>query len=274
MPSTGRALPRKVNLLGVLVSATDYAETTACVVDAAKERRALSVTACAVHALMEGHIDPDFGAALNAFDIVAPDGQPVRWGMRWTRQARLTDRVYGPALTLRVCAAAAREGLPVFFYGSTQATLDRLITNLTRQIPALRVAGSKPSRFRDSTAAEQTADSAAIVASGARIVFVGLGCPRQEWWVFHQRERLPMPALAVGAAFDFHAGTLAQAPAALQRAGLEWAFRLATEPRRLWRRYLRLNPLYLMRMAQQLRKPDRFPPARDVRGAGRRSCPG
>jgi N-acetylglucosaminyldiphosphoundecaprenol N-acetyl-beta-D-mannosaminyltransferase len=267
------ALPRKVNLLGVLVSATDYAEATACIIEAAEQRRPLSVTACAVHALMEGHLDPAFGAALNHFDIVAPDGQPVRWGMRWTRQARLHERVYGPALTLRVCEAAARAQLPVFFYGSTDATLQRLKTNLQRRIPALLVAGMQPSRFRAASVDEQAEDAARIVASGARIVFVGLGCPRQEWWVFHQRKRLPMPALAVGAAFDFHAGTLAQAPELMQRAGLEWAFRLAVEPRRLWRRYLRLNPLYLMRMAQQVAQPQRFTPPQDERAAEQRPCP-
>jgi exopolysaccharide biosynthesis WecB/TagA/CpsF family protein len=274
MRKPGSALPRKANLLGVLVSTTDYTEATGCILDAAREKRSMAVTACAVHALMEGHLDVDFGAALNHFDIIAPDGQPVRWGLAWTRQAHLDDRVYGPTLMLRVCEAAAREGLPVFLYGGQERTLELLSRNLTQRIPDLRIAGSKASRFRASSADEQAADADAIIASGARIVFVGLGCPRQEWWVFHQRKRLQMPALAVGAAFDFHAGTAAQAPPLLQRAGLEWAFRLAHEPRRLWRRYLRLNPLYLMRVAQQVLQPDRFPPANDVEHAEQRPCPG
>jgi len=267
-------LPRKVNLLGVLVSATDYAEATTCICDAALHGRPLSVTACAVHALMEGHLDSAFGAALNEFDIVAPDGQPVRWGMRWTHQAKLQDRVYGPTLTLKVCEQAARAKLPVFFYGATQTTLQQMVTNLQRRIPGLKVAGTQASRFRDCTPDEQAADAATIIASGARLVFVGLGCPRQEWWVFHQRKHLPMPAIAVGAAFDFHAGTLPQAPPLLQGAGLEWAFRLYNEPRRLWRRYLRLNPLYLVRMAQQVQRPNRFPPPSDLSRAERRACPG
>jgi N-acetylglucosaminyldiphosphoundecaprenol N-acetyl-beta-D-mannosaminyltransferase len=268
------ALPPRVNLLGVLVSATDYDQATACILEAARAGRALSVTACAVHALMEGHLDPDFGAALNQFEIVAPDGQPVRWGMRWTRQAKLRDRVYGPTLTLRVCQAAAREGLPVFFYGSTPETLARLTANLSQRMPELRIAGTQASRFRHCSLEERAADAERIRASGARIVFVGLGCPRQEWWVFHHRGDLPLPALAVGAAFDFHAGTLAQAPAWLQRAGLEWAFRLGAEPRRLWRRYAKLNPLYLLRMSQQLRDPGRFAPLTDTAGARQRPCPG
>lgn len=267
-------LPRKVNLLGVMVSATDYDEATACIVEAARARRPLSVTACAVHALMEGHLYPDFGAVLNHFDIVAPDGQPVRWAMRWTGQAQLPDRVYGPTLMLRVCACAEQEGWPVFFYGSQPHTLELLVANLTRCFPRLGIAGTQPSRFRASRPDEQRADAEAIVASGARLVFVGLGCPRQEWWVFHQRKRLPMPALAVGAAFDFHAGTLAQAPAWMQRAGLEWAFRLMKEPRRLSRRYVVLNPLYLARISQQIANPTRFWPPMDLSGADRRPCPG
>lgn len=267
-------LPRRANLLGVLVSATTYDEATRCVIDAAKAGRPLGLTAAAVHALMEGHLDPDFGAALNRFDIVAPDGQPVRWGLALTRQAQLADRVYGPTLTLHVCEAAARERLPIFFYGSTTETLQRLTANLAQRFPGLPIAGVQPSRFRDSTPEEQAADAEAITASGAKIVLVGLGCPRQEWWVFHQLARLSMPLLAVGAAFDFHAGTLAQAPAWMQDAGLEWAFRLGKEPRRLWRRYLKLNPLYLLRLSQQLAQPDRFAPATDTSGAARRACPG
>jgi N-acetylglucosaminyldiphosphoundecaprenol N-acetyl-beta-D-mannosaminyltransferase len=274
VPNNQAALPRKVNLLGVLVSATDYSEAVARVIEAASDRRSLTVSACAVHAVMEGHLDPDFGAALNTFDILAPDGQPVRWGMRWTRQAVLEERVYGPTLMLRVCEQAARKQLPIYLYGSTLTTLERLRQNLTRDIAGLQIAGMQPSRFRESTAAEQAADAATIIASGARVVFVGLGCPRQEWWVFHQRARIALPLLAVGAAFDFHAGTLAQAPAMLQRAGLEWAFRLAHEPRRLWRRYARLNPLYLLRLCEQLRDPERFPPVRDLGRAEHRPCPG
>lgn len=268
------AIPARANLLGVLVSATDYAEATRCVIAAARERRPLGVSAAAVHAIMEGHLDPDFGAALNRLDLVVPDGQPVRWGLSLTGQARLRDRVYGPTLMLHVCEAAAREGLPLFFYGSTRETLERLTANLCRRVPGLQVAGSQPSRFRDATPDEQAADAAAIVNSGARITFVGLGCPRQEWWVFHQLVRLSMPVLAVGAAFDFHAGVLPQAPPWMQRCGLEWMFRLRQEPRRLWRRYLALNPLYLLRLGQQMRWPDRFVPNTDARSARRRACPG
>jgi N-acetylglucosaminyldiphosphoundecaprenol N-acetyl-beta-D-mannosaminyltransferase len=268
------AVPRRANLLGVLVSATDDAEATRCVIAAARARQPLGLSAAAVHAIMEAHLDPAFGAALNRLDLVVPDGQPVRWGLSLTRQARLQDRVYGPTLTLHVCEAAAREGLPVFFYGSTRATLARLTENLARRFPGLAIAGAQPSRFRDATPAEQAEDAAAIVSSGARVVFVGLGCPRQEWWVFHHVARLSLPVLAVGAAFDFHAGTMPQAPGWMQRAGLEWAFRLRKEPRRLWRRYAKLNPLYVLRLGQQVAMPERFAPHADEQAARRRPCPG
>jgi exopolysaccharide biosynthesis WecB/TagA/CpsF family protein len=258
----------------VLVSATDYEEATRCVIAAAKDRQPLGVAAAAVHGIMQAHLDPDFGAALNELDMVVPDGQPVRWGLWLTRQARLRDRVYGPTLTLHVCDAAAREELPVFFYGTRPEVLERLTANLMRRDPRLQIAGTRPGRYRDLTQAEQAEDAEAIARSGARIVFVGLGCPRQEWWVFHQLARLSLPVLAVGAAFELHAGMRPQAPAWMQRAGLEWAFRLRQEPRRLWRRYLTLNPLYVLRLSQQLLRPDRFAPHRGEHAARQRSCPG
>lgn len=266
-------LPLKHSILGIDVSATRYREVASAVVDAAVAGEPLSVTACAVHGLMEGHLDPAFSAALNSFDIVAPDGQPVRWALNLLHHCQLTDRVYGPNLVLEVCRLAAEHGLSVFFVGSTPATLDALTHNLRRMFPSLVVAGTQPSRFRAATVAERDADVDAIRGSGARICFVGLGCPRQEWWVFHLRERVSMPALAVGAAFDFHAGTLAQAPAWMQNAGLEWAFRLLMEPRRLWRRYLRLNPLFVTRVAQQYRTPTRFAARDDLTAARRHPCP-
>jgi N-acetylglucosaminyldiphosphoundecaprenol N-acetyl-beta-D-mannosaminyltransferase len=257
------ALPERANLLGVRVSVTDYAEVTRCVVAAAREQRSLTVSAAA------------FGAVLDALDVVAPDGQPVRWGLTLTRQARLLDRVYGPTLMLRVCEAAAAQALPVFLFGSSDATLAQLSRKLVQRIPSLAIAGVRASRFRDATPDEQLEDAAAIVASGARLCFVGLGCPRQEWWMFHQRTRLPMPLLGVGAAFDLHAGLRAMAPPALQAAGLEWAFRLAQEPRRLWRRYLTLNPRYAARLLQQIAYPASFGvPSTDPAQARSRPCPG
>jgi N-acetylglucosaminyldiphosphoundecaprenol N-acetyl-beta-D-mannosaminyltransferase len=272
--TSAQALPRKANILGVGISVTDYAEVVRCVLDAAQARRALLVNACSVHNLIEAIDDRALAAALNRFEIVAPDGQPVRWGMRWTRQAALHERVYGPTLTLHVCEAAARAGLPIYLYGSREQTLEQLSQRLRARFPTLVLAGMRAGRFRPLTPAEQQADADQIVASGARIVFVGMGCPRQDWWIFHMRDRLPLPMLAVGAAFDFHAGLVAQAPPILQRAGLEWLFRLTREPKRLWRRYLTITPRYLPLIATQALGLRRFPQPVDLREASQRPCPG
>ena len=269
-----QGLPAKANILGVGISVTDYAEVVRCVLAAAEARRSLLVSACAVHVLMEAIDDPSFGAVLNRFDIVAPDGQPVRWGLYWTRQAHLSERVYGPTLMLRVCEAAARAQLPVYLYGSRADTLQRLAASLMACAPGLRIAGSRVGRFRGLSDREKADDAQAIVESGARIVLVGMGAPRQDWWIFHMRDRIPLPMLAVGAAFDFHAGLVAQAPPALQRAGLEWLFRLTREPKRLWRRYLTVTPRYLPLIACQALKLRTFPQATRLDDAEQRPCPG
>ncbi|WP_030622249.1 WecB/TagA/CpsF family glycosyltransferase, partial [Streptomyces fulvoviolaceus] len=139
---------------------------------------------------------------LNSFDLVTPDGQPVRWALNMLHGAGLTDRVCGPTLTLHVLRAAADEGLPVYLYGSTEQTLDRLMLNLQNTLPALKIAGHEASKFRTARPGEDAEIAARITASGARIVLVGLGCPRQETFVHAMRPLLPMPLLAVGAAFD------------------------------------------------------------------------
>jgi N-acetylglucosaminyldiphosphoundecaprenol N-acetyl-beta-D-mannosaminyltransferase len=233
------------SVLGVGIDAVDYEAAVARIMAAAREGRRYTTSALAVHGVMTGAMDPQHRYRLNALDLVVPDGQPVRWALRWLHGIRLADRVYGPNLTLRVLERAEQEGMPVYFYGSTPATLERLLQRLRERLPALVVAGSEASKFRKLTEAEVPETADRIRASGARIVLVGLGCPRQEVFAYEMGDLLGMPALAVGAAFDFHAGTLKQAPPRLQGLGLEWAFRLWQEPGRLWRRYLYLNPLYL-----------------------------
>lgn len=235
----------KKNLLGIWVDAVDYAAAVARIVAAARARQPLTLSALAVHGVMTGVLDAAQRYRLNHLDLVVPDGQPVRWSLDWLHGARLPDRVYGPTLMLKVCAAAAAEGLPIFLYGSRPEVLENLTRNLRTRFPTLRIVGARPSRFRQISAEEKQEVAESILQSGAAMVFVGLGCPRQEVWVYEYRDLLSMPLLAVGAAFDFHAGTLPQAHSLLQRAGLEWLYRLLQEPKRLWRRYLPLNPLYL-----------------------------
>jgi N-acetylglucosaminyldiphosphoundecaprenol N-acetyl-beta-D-mannosaminyltransferase len=244
----------KRNVLGVLVNAIDYEAATEQVVAAAREQRRLALTALAVHGVMTGVQDRAHGARLNAFDLVTPDGQPVRWALNSLYGAGLTDRVYGPELTMRVLRRCAEEGLPVYFYGSTAQTLDRLSTALHTELPSLKIAGSEPSKFRAARPGEDREIADRIRASGARLVLVGLGCPRQEIFTYAMRPLVDVPMMAVGAAFDYHAGTLRKPPPWVQARGLEWLWRLGLEPRRLWKRYVLLNPAYVSRLtAQKLR---------------------
>jgi N-acetylglucosaminyldiphosphoundecaprenol N-acetyl-beta-D-mannosaminyltransferase len=241
----------KHNLLGVAVDAVDYAGATARIITAARERRPLAVSALAVHGVMTGVLDAAHRYRLNRFDLLCPDGQPVRWGLNLLHRARLRDRVYGPHLMLEVCRAAASEGLPIFLFGGDETLLERLSQNLTQRIPELQIGGVRPSKFRQLSPAEWDELVEEVRSSGARIMFVGLGCPRQEVFAFEIREAVSIPTLAVGAAFNFHSGLLSQAPPVMQQWGLEWLYRLVQEPRRLWRRYLLLNPAYLTLLGLQ-----------------------
>jgi N-acetylglucosaminyldiphosphoundecaprenol N-acetyl-beta-D-mannosaminyltransferase len=241
----------KRSVLGVLVDVIDYEAAAGRVLAAARERTPLALTALAVHGVMTGVQDPAHGARLNAFDVVTPDGQPVRWALNLLHGAGLADRVYGPTLTLHVLSGCAAEGLPVYLYGSTRETLDRLVPALTGQFGGLKIAGAEASKFRAAEPGEADEIAARIRDSGARVVLVGLGCPRQEVFAYAMRPLLDLPLLAVGAAFDYHAGLLRRPPAWMQRYGLEWLWRLGLEPGRLWRRYVLLNPAYLARLGAQ-----------------------
>jgi N-acetylglucosaminyldiphosphoundecaprenol N-acetyl-beta-D-mannosaminyltransferase len=241
----------KKNVLGVLVDAVDYEAAVARILAAARDARPLAVSALAVHGVMTAVRDDDYRARVNDLDLVTPDGQPVRWALNLLYDAELGDRVYGPTLTTQVLAQAQAEGLPVYFYGSRPEVLEALRRRLIEHFPELSIVGMEPSKFRAATAAEIDEIAARIKATSARMVFVGLGCPRQEVFAHALRDAVGIPALAVGAAFDYEAGLLRKPPEALQRLGLEWAWRLVLEPRRLWRRYLLLNPAFAARLALQ-----------------------
>ena len=261
----------KKNVLGVKVDLVDYEAVVARVLEAAREARPLGVSALAVHGVMTGALDRAQRYRLNHLHLVVPDGQPVRWALNLLHDAGLEERVYGPTLMLKLCQAAAAGGLPVFLYGSSVEVLQRLRDNLCARFPDLQVAGVRPSAFGKLTTAQRDAVVRQIRQSGAALTFVGLGCPRQEVWAYEHLQHLAMPLIAVGAAFDFHAGLLPQAPPALQRHGLEWLYRLIREPGRLWRRYLMLNPAYLLLLAAQasglwsIDPEEGTPPAEDIR---------
>jgi exopolysaccharide biosynthesis WecB/TagA/CpsF family protein len=242
----------KKNVLGVLVDAVDYEAASDRIISAAQDQRSYGVSALAVHGVMTGVKDPEQKYRLNNLDLVTPDGQPVKWALNWLYKTNLKDRVYGPNLTLRVCAAAAAAGLPVFFYGSRPEVLVPLARNLEDRFPGLKVAGTEPSKFRRVSSEEKGEIVARITSSGARITFVGLGCPRQEVFAFEFKDDLSMPVVAVGAAFDYHAGLVREPSPTIQRLGLQWLYRLLQDPRRLWKRYLLLGGSYLLRLVPQL----------------------
>lgn len=239
----------KRSVLGILIDAVDYEAAVSFVFECVQQKRGGLISAVAVHGVMSGVLDPEHKFRLNNFDLLVPDGQPVRWVMNWRYGTRLSERVYGPELMRKICKRAAVENTPIYLYGSTRRIATALTEALTRKLPGLRIVGSEPSAFRKLSPIEHEALRQRINSSGASIVFVGLGCPRQEIFAYELRRDLSVPMLAVGAAFPFLAGISPQAPRWMQRCGLEWLFRLLIEPRRLWRRYLLLNPAYLLLVA-------------------------
>lgn len=251
----------KYSILGINVNAVDYDFAVSTITEAAKAKRAFSVSALAVHGVMTGFLDGTHARRLNGLDLVVPDGQPVRWALSGIHKKQLPDRVYGPNLTLKVAESLAKEGLSIYLYGSKRETLEKFADNLKRLYPNFQIAGMEESKFRRLTAEERMQLVERIKASGASAVFLGLGCPRQETWAYEYRSLLDIPILAVGAAFDFHAGTLPQAPRWMQDVGLEWLFRLIQEPKRLWQRYAVLNPLYVWHVLQQYLGLKKFAPA-------------
>ncbi|OGA68500.1 MAG: teichoic acid biosynthesis protein [Betaproteobacteria bacterium RIFCSPLOWO2_12_FULL_68_20] len=216
---------------------------------AAAESR--TVCACNVHSVVTARRDPSFAAALEEADLCTADGAPIAWRLRRLGH-RGQPRVSGPDLMWRLCARAESDGLPIFLYGCRDETLERLRSRFARVFPRLRVAGSFAPPFRPLEPREDEAVVGRIARSGARIVFVALGCPKQELWLAAHRGRIAAVLIGVGAAFDFHAGVVRRAPPWMRRAGLEWLYRLAREPRRLWRRYLVTNALFAAYLAGQV----------------------
>jgi N-acetylglucosaminyldiphosphoundecaprenol N-acetyl-beta-D-mannosaminyltransferase len=241
----------KHNVVGVRVDAVDYEAAVERIICAARQQRPLAAAAVSVHGVMISVRDKTHRYRLNNLDLVVPDGQPVRWALNWMHGVGLRDRVYGPKLMFQVCRRAAVEGLPIFVFGGYSEMLDDLRRELEVKLPGIKIAGMRPAKYTAISHAERDELVEQIRGSGAKIALIGLGCPRQEVFVYEMRDALSMPTLAVGAALNFHAGHLPQAPSILQRWGLEWAFRLSKEPRRLWRRYLVVNPLYVGLFALQ-----------------------
>ena len=246
--------PPKRDLFGIGVSAAEPGRVVDQIMHWVHARRPAIVDFMAVHSLIVAVRDREHGRRMNAFDLVACDGQPMRWAMNRFHRADLAERTYGPTAMLNVCRRCAAENVPVYLYGGTDEVLAKLQENLARLAPGLIVAGAESPPFRPLSDAEQAAAVGRMNDSGAGVVFLGIGCPKQEIFAHDHRDAVRAVQLCVGAAFNFHAGAVRQAPRWMQDRGLEWLYRLAKEPRRLWKRYFVTNSifvaLYLRRMVR------------------------
>lgn len=232
-------------ILDCFIDAILWKEALDTLLQLAKERQSRYVCICNVHVAVTAKQNPEFRRVVNEADMSTPDGMPLVWVLRWMGFQR-QDRINGPDLMWRLCGRAAEKGLSIFLYGSTEETLARLTHNLKTAFPQLVIAGVYSPPFRLLSDEEDREMTELINGSGAHIVFVGLGCPKQEFWMAAHRGKVRAVMIGVGAAFDYHAGTVRRAPLWMQRSGLEWLFRLLSEPKRLWKRYLVTNSLFLI----------------------------
>jgi N-acetylglucosaminyldiphosphoundecaprenol N-acetyl-beta-D-mannosaminyltransferase len=245
------------NILGLRVAITNYNEATQFVVDSANEYRQGYVCAANVHMVMLAHDEADFQRVVNSSLLVTPDGMPLKWFINM-RGGKLSDRVYGPTLALKICEAAENYGLAIGFYGGRPESLAHLLDGIRTAFPAVNIAYSHAPPFRPLTEEEDAEVIAAINSAGVRILFTGLGCPKQERWMAEHAHNINSIMIGVGAFFDFYSGKVKQAPLWLQRFGLEWLFRLCMEPRRLFWRYAYYNPRFLVLAVLQLLRLKRF----------------
>lgn len=237
-------------ILGMRVDATDYEDATQRILHWAKDEESCYICAANVHMTMTAYDKREFTRVVNRAALVTPDGMPLVWALN-ALGVKQSSRVYGPDLTLNVCRAAALAGIKVGFYGGTPESLSSLVMFLRQQFPQIQITCQISPPFRPLTSEEDKAYTQQIAESGAKILFVGIGCPKQELWMAAHREQIPAVMLGIGAAFDFFSGRVKQAPSWMQELGLEWLFRLIMEPRRLWKRYAYNNPRFLFLFAQQ-----------------------
>ena len=245
------------HILGMRVDATSYEEVADAVLRWVGGDRARFVAVATVNNVMQAHDSEEFASIMRAADLVTPDGMPLVWGLRVLGLASAT-RVYGPDLVPFLLRRAEAERSRVGFYGGQRALLKQLVGSLTRQFPALEIGFCHAPPFREPTEEEDRMVREQLATSQVRLLFVGLSTPKQERWIYAHQDTFPAVMLGVGAAFDFLAGVKPQAPRWMMRAGLEWFFRLATEPRRLWRRYLLQNPRFVILFLMQLLGLKRF----------------
>lgn len=235
-------------VIGLPVMAGDMSLVTGEIARLAREGTPSAVCVANVHMVTTARSDPALRGVLDSASIVVSDGMPLVWELR--RQGLAAEQVRGPDLFLEVCATAAEAGLPVYFYGGDAPLVARLVERLEERFPALRIAGVEAPPMLPARPEVDPATVERIRASAARIVFVGLGCPKQEFWMAAHRPQLDAVLIGVGQAFAITAGQLSEAPVWMRRRGLEWLYRVYREPGRLWRRYLVTNSLFLAFLAK------------------------
>jgi N-acetylglucosaminyldiphosphoundecaprenol N-acetyl-beta-D-mannosaminyltransferase len=251
--------PIRVNVLGVGVSAINMDEALTRITAALANREKGYVCVTGVHGVSEAQRDPGFRAILNGAFLNTPDGMPLVWVGRWQGRRQM-DRVYGPDLMLAVLERSERAGWRHFFYGGADGTVKLLTAKLMARFPDLQIAGTYEPPFRPLNAEEQAGLKERICAARPDVMWVGLSTPKQERFMAEYLEKLDVTLMfGVGAAFDFHAGRIRQAPRWMQRAGLEWCYRLYREPRRLWKRYFKNNPLFVARIFCQMLGLKKYP---------------
>jgi N-acetylglucosaminyldiphosphoundecaprenol N-acetyl-beta-D-mannosaminyltransferase len=239
------------DILKMRVDATSYKDASQRVVRWAREGRSAYVCVASVHMVMETFDSEAFRRVVNGADLVTPDGRPLAWALR-ALGVKHASQVRGTDLTTHVIERAAHEHLPIGLYGGTPELLETFVRVLKARYPGIQVVCQIAPPFRPLTAEEDEAVTREIAASGARILFVGIGCPKQENWMAAHKGRVDAIMLGVGAAFDFHTGRIRQAPRWMQAGGLEWAFRLMMDPKRLWKRYAKHNPRFVVLFLLQL----------------------
>lgn len=242
---------RSGRVLGVKIDVLDWDTAITQLLAWGRTRESRYVAICNAHVVVTASRDDAFRKVIDSADMATSDGAPVAWMLRRISFAG-QSRISGPDLMWTLCDRCAAEGLPVYLYGSTEETLSALNKRLQAAFPSLKVVGMESPPFRKLSAEEDFTAVERINTSGASIVFIGLGCPKQERWMAEHRGKVNAVMIGVGAAFDFHAGTVKRAPKWMQDAGLEWLHRLASEPRRLWKRYLVTNTLFVIGAAKQL----------------------
>ena len=241
--------PDKVDVIGVQVSEVDYQHAVETITDAALRGESGIVACHAVHAIVTMSCDENLRTMVNEFRMITPDGQPVRWAMNLLNRSRLKERVYGPELMLQLCRRAERDQLPIYFYGGNEQVSEALSKAFSDKFPRLIIAGAEAPPFRPLTDEEDDQVVKRINESGAKLIFIGLGCPKQDISAYEHRDSINGIQVCVGAAFDFHAGAKPMAPRWMQSRGLEWVFRLSKEPGRLWKRYLQTNSIFIWKVA-------------------------